>query len=65
MDPVAELMSDANKLRLLADWFDVHDNKFHKPPLCDEVQRDLRRIADSLDKDASNLAEELGIRGCR
>ena len=40
-------MTDAEKLRTLADWFDVQDHKVAK--VGDEVQADLRRIADSLE----------------
>lgn len=37
---------DANHLRLLADWFDMDDARQGR--VGDEVQRDLRRIADRL-----------------
>ena len=37
-------MTDSDKLRLLADWFDKTD-----PSLDKEVQIDLRRIADNID----------------
>lgn len=42
-------MSDAEKLRLLADWFDLQDELrgSSSPP---EVQDDLRRMADDMDR---------------
>lgn len=46
-------LTDAEKLRALAAWFDAYDRGevlpiFRADP-SDEVQRDLRRIADRLD----------------
>lgn len=40
--------TDAEKLRLLAHWFDLHDEIKGTPGR--EVQTDLRRIADRLEK---------------
>ncbi len=40
-------MTDGDKLRALADWFDVDDRK--KGRTGTEVQDDLRRIADIVD----------------
>lgn len=43
-------LSDAGRLRILADWFDVHDKKCPLAPSDGhEVQEDLRRIADLID----------------
>jgi len=46
-------MTDAQKLRLLADWFDVYDARTptYEWPLepGDDVQECLRRIADQLE----------------
>lgn len=39
---------DAQKLRLLADWFDARD-KEEGTLFEDDVQKDLRRIADYLE----------------
>ena len=41
-------MTDADKLRILADWHDVQDDKREFSGER-EVQRDLRRIADALE----------------
>jgi hypothetical protein len=41
-------MSDGDKLRLLANWFDKQDNQ--AMVFNSEVQRDLRRIAEYLDR---------------
>ena len=38
-------LTDSEKLRLLADWFDMKYPNDKNP----EVQNDLRRIADNLD----------------
>ena len=40
-------MTDGEKLRKLADWFDLYD-KNHEI-VNNEVQEDLRRMADRLD----------------
>lgn len=40
-------MTDSEKLRLLADWFDM---KYEGIDQTDEVQNDLRRIADKLEQ---------------
>ena len=40
-----EFLTDSEKLRLLADWFDMKYPNDKNP----EVQNDLRRIADKLD----------------
>jgi hypothetical protein len=42
-------MTDAEKLRTLADWFDLQDSKVWKDS-GEEVQKDLRRIADRLEQ---------------
>ncbi len=44
----AENMTDAEKLRALADWFDVRDAKEGRTGT--EVQDDLRRIAMALEE---------------
>jgi len=49
----AERMTDSEKLRQLAKWFDANDA--HKGNTGNEVQTDLRRIADQLE--ASQLKE--------
>lgn len=46
-------MNDSEKLRALATWFDVYDNRLQAERInqpSNEVQTDLRRIADSLDR---------------
>lgn len=58
--------TDGDKLRLLADWFDRRDSQkaeafaagilTEPPDLSQEVQTDLRRMADALDA-ADHLAE--------
>ena len=42
-------MTDADKLRALADWFDARDDRDPNPWTSREVQRDLRRIAKTLE----------------
>lgn len=42
--------SDAVKLRALADWFDSEDAKGRWGSRSDQVQQDLRRIADYLSR---------------
>lgn len=39
-------LSDGDKLRLIAAWFDIQDKGTEKPP---EVQEYLMRIADKVD----------------
>lgn len=41
-------LDDAGKLRLLADWLDLKDKEISNDR-SDEVQQDLRRIADYLE----------------
>ena len=48
---------DANKLNLLADWFDMGDKEMSSPGSVPEVQDDLRRIAKYL---ASRALTEKG-----
>jgi hypothetical protein len=50
-------LTDAEKLRALALWFDIYDTDREQARLIlresgnrDEVQRDLRRIADEIDE---------------
>lgn len=45
---IAGSLTDAGKLRLLAAWFDMDDERSGRTS--DEVQRSLRRIADDLDR---------------
>lgn len=47
-----ESASDSNKLRLLADWFDLPSIQAKHPNWSnlDTVQQDLRRIADRLER---------------
>jgi hypothetical protein len=68
---------DAAKLRVLADWFDEQDRKPGARVTGDEVQQDLRRIADYLsrgrvigrksyarlieDQDKLNALEQAGV----
>ena len=42
-------MTDAEKLRHLAEWFGVLGPETYDPDVREEVQADLRRIADLLD----------------
>ena len=51
-------MTDGDKLRALADWFDVRDAKrgLHD----DEVQQDLRRIAQNVDLWVPTVRSECG-----
>ena len=42
--------TDSEKLRFLANYFDELDKYNSTPPIDNEVQRDLRRIADRLDE---------------
>lgn len=53
-------MTDSEKLRLFADWFDRRDAHTMGDRPCDEVQRDLRRIADVLDK-KTDLQRFMGL----
>lgn len=48
-------MTDAEKLRALADWFDAT-----RPGGGDEVQRDLRRIADAVDRWVPKITVQSG-----
>ena len=41
-------ISDSDKLRIVADYFDKRDES--EGNTCHDVQNDLRRIADKLDK---------------
>lgn len=45
---MSKIDEDAAKLRMLADWFDGQDRKLGARATGDEVQQDLRRIADYL-----------------
>lgn len=45
---MSKIDEDAAKLRVLADWFDDQDRKLGARASGDEVQQDLRRIADYL-----------------
>ena len=48
-------LTDAEKLRVLAEWLDLEDAKVGR--IGNEVQQDLRRIADYLDLRGSGSAE--------
>lgn len=50
------MTSDSDKLRLLADWFDKRDNR--AMVFNSEVQRDLRRIADDIDRFNTKVKEK-------
>lgn len=60
VDPEPPLWTDANRLRVLALWFDRYDatdyadrqRLLDEGPGRNDVQRDLRRIADDLDSRA-------------
>ena len=51
-DEDPENKSDVEKLRMLADWFDVQQEKRTFPEHSDSrtVQQDLRRMADKFEK---------------
>lgn len=49
-------VTDGDKLRTLADWFDARDRENGNSN--DGVQRDLRRIAATLDKHESTIEEQ-------
>lgn len=57
-------LTDPEKLRVLAAWFDLWDDREDKRGMLltdvggsDEVQRDLRRIADMLDEREQDALE--------
>lgn len=57
-----ENLTDAQKLRMLADWFDLKDsqNQSMTENIDEEVQRDLRRIADDMDQ-ACNISDSVPL----
>ena len=61
IDANAELLTDAEKLRRLAEWFDNYDDN-HKFVGDREVQRDLRRIAEQNDRRVQSSAHEQEMR---
>ncbi len=58
-----EKPSDAQKLRLLVEWFDKWDISLHTDASQNEVQKDLLRIADLLETNSNGLAVAERIRG--
>ena len=48
-------LTDAEKLRVLAEWLDLEDVKVGR--IGNQIQQDLRRIADYLDLRGSGSAE--------
>lgn len=54
------MLSDADKLRKLADWFDIQDEKNGNIGES-EVQEDLRRIADQVELWVPTTRNTLGV----
>lgn len=71
IDALGDQLTDADKLRILADWHDAQDDKREFSGQR-EVQRDLRRMADALERqqavvkqlreDMMDAVEGLGVR---
>ena len=62
IDALGDQLTDADKLRILADWHDVQDDKKEFSGER-EVQRDLRRIADALEaQQAVVVAARAGLK---
>ena len=56
-------MTDANKLRMLADWFNLYDKnqtslKSFKSSEINQVQKDLREMARKLKKIGGNIPDK-------